>query len=343
VQRNQALWTAAWLALIGFVAGCPFDVDDTGADGTVVVLTDAGEVIAYTSDGSSEAWKENLGASSYGDLLVDGGYVFAFAGGSTVVALDGEDGTQVWSEELSGTVRGRLSFAGDTLFAQTADVVVALDADSGSELWTQAYSGLAGSMTTGDGALYCAGDPDVFKLDPDTGGETDSFSPGEAINDIVYSGGNAMLGGRYHVIAVDGGSMTEEWRFELTSSSVSGMDADLGDVYVSTDSQGVFGFESGSDDWFLHELDGLALDPPVYADDTIYVTESYTYLYSLDASSGAENWRWGTSNEPSGGVRVLGGTVYLADGSVLYGIPVNVGVPDWDQSTGDTILDIELL
>jgi len=137
--------------------------------------------------------------------------------------------------------------------------------------------------------------------------------------------------------------MDEAWRYELDSSSVTGMDSDLGDVYVSTDNDGVFGFDSGDEQWFLHGLVGRSLDPPVFADGVLYVTESYGDLVALDAVSGDEQWSWSTSNELSGGVRVLGRTVYLADGSALVGIDADSGTADWEQSPGGSILDIELL
>ena len=344
MQRNLAAWTAGWLALIGFVAGCPFDVDDTGADAGVVLLTDDGKVIAYSTDGSLEAWSEDLGSGGYGDLLVDGGQVFAWAGGATIVALDGDDGTELWAEDLEETPRGRLAITGDMLFAQTADVVVALDADTGSEIWKQSYSGLASAMAVGNGALFCAGSPDVYKLDPDTGAELGTYQPSENINAIVVAGERVVLGGRDHVISVSAGSMTEAWRYELEISSATGMDGDGSDVYVSTDNDGVFGFSGSGDVPFAHGLPEQPLDPPVYSGGSIYVTESYGSLYSLDASTGDEEWSWDTSSgELSGGIRVRGDVVYLADGERLVGIPVDTEVPDWDQSHEGVILDIELL
>jgi len=329
------------------LAGCPFDADDPSSEAGVVVLTGGGAVTAFSIDGTSEVWNSSVSGGSYGDLLVDGGYVFAVSEADVVVAFDGDDGTELWTAYLSGTARGRMVILGDTLYVQTVDDVVALDADSGGDMWVSpfALSGLSGSMATGEGALYCAGKPTTVRLDPDTGEQTSEYDNTESNAEIAFTGGYAVLGGEESVVGLAAVDLTWEWEYALDNASVTGMAADLGDVFVSTDNDGLLGFDSGTDQPFLYELEGRALDPPMVADGVIYVTESYGSLFALDASTGAEVWSLSQSppGESSGGVRVLGNTVYLALGSSIMGLDADSGSLDWDRSSGGTILDIEVL
>ena len=341
-MRSFASILAAVVAGALLLPGCPFELIDPTEDAGVVVLTDDGDVVAFSLDGSNIVWSDSVGSGSAGDLLVDGGYVFVAYEGSAVVAFDGADGTELWSADIGGTSRGRMAISGDSLFVQTADDVVALDADSGGNLWSWSYDGLSGAMATGEGSLYCAGDP-VRRLEPSTGEETStSYDAGQTVSDVAVSGGRVVIGGRYDVVSLTS-ALSEDWVYPLDDASVSGISADLGDVYVSTDGDGLLAFEAADPSPFMTALGGLALDTPEAADGMGYVTENYGDLYCLDGASGAEDWSWPTSNDLSGGVRVLGSTVYVADGSALVGLDADSGAADWEQSPGGSILDLELL
>ena len=329
--------------VIGLLPGCPFGVDDDGGgDAGVVVLTGDGDLVAYSTNGATTAWGETVGSGSFGDLLVDGGLIFVAVEGSSVAAMDSADGFEEWSVGIGGTVSGNLALLGDTLFVQTADDVIALDANSGDQLWSRSYSGLSGAMATGDGALGCAGEP-TLRLDPSSGSVEEEHDPGQIVPEIAVTDGVVVLGGRYDVIALDASSMVEEWSYPLTDASASGITTALGDIYVSTDNEGIYGFTSGSSSPFMQGLPTVPLDPPAYSDGLVYVTESYGDLFCLDAASGDELWSWETSGDFSGGVQVLGNTVYLADGNALVGLDASSESADWEQSPGGTILDLELL
>jgi outer membrane protein assembly factor BamB len=337
----------AVLALGVILFGCPFDADDPSGNAGVVVLDGGGTVTAVSSDGTREVWSASVASGAHGDLLVDGGYVFVISEDDVVVAFDGADGTELWEAPIDGTARGRMAILGDVLYVQTADEVVALDADSGGDMWASPYllSGLSGSMVTGEGALFCAGKPTTARLDPDTGDALHEYDNDESNAEIVVSGGYAVLGGAETVVGLAASDLTWDWEYALDNASVTGMFADLGDVFVSTDNDGLLGFDSGLDQLFLHALEGMALDTPYSADGVVYVTESYGSLYALDASTGTELWPWhdNDASDPSAGVRVLGNTVYLALGSALVGLDADGGTAEWELGTDDTILDIEVL
>lgn len=335
------------LALGVVLSGCPFDADDPSSDAGAVILDSHGGVTAYSIDGSSEVWSASVAGGSYGDLLVDGGYVFVISDDTALIALDGADGTELWSAPLGSTARGRMAVLGDTLYVQTADDVFALDADSGGEMWAGplTVSGLSGAMATGEGSLYCAGKPTTVRVDPDTGDQLDEYDNDQSNAEIVVTGGYAVLGGSDAVVGLAATDLVWDWEYILDNASVTGLAADLGDVFVSTDNDGLLGFDAGIDAPFMHELTGKALDPPWVDDGVIYVSESYGSLYALDASSGTEVWSWddNSASDPIGGVRALGATVYLALGSSLVGLDADTGTADWEQSTGGTIVDIEVL
>jgi len=322
------------------LAGCPFDLDDD--DAGVVVLTSSGDVTAFSADGTSVAWTVAVGAVDFGDLLVDGGVVFVQTGGSTVVALDGADGVEVWSAEIGGSAVGQLALLDDALFVQTADDVVALDADSGGELWAETYGGLSGAMATGEGALFLGGDP-VRRLDVASGAEDASYDLGDPfVPGIGVTGGRVIVGGRFDVVSLQPDDLAEDWVHPLGDASTTGLTVDGGDVYVSTDNVGLYGFDAGDPTPFVHALDDTALDPPVADGGVVYVTESFGDLFAVDPVSGEPDWTWDSSAEHRGGLAVRGATLYLADGSALVGIDADAGTASWEQSPGGTLVAVDV-
>ncbi len=327
----------------GWLTGCDLfdDVPDDIEPG-VIVLTDTGSVVAFDEDGKTAIWDATLASGAAGDLLVDGGSVFVINSQSSVLALDASNGAELWSASVGGTTRGRLETLGDAVFVQTADEVIGLDADSGAELWSQSFDGLSGALTTGDGALFVAGDP-VRRLDPSSGDEEASYDIGDSyVPDIVVSGGMVIVGGRNEVVSLTT-SLDEEWAYPLDDTYTSGIAVDSGDFYVATDAEGLLGFDTTDSEPFMEVLAGEALDVPTVTNGKIYVTISYGDLIRIDASDGTEDWAWSTTNEHMGGVRASGSSVYLADGEALVGLEADSGVAGWEQSLGGMILSIDLI
>ncbi len=332
----------AALLLVAVAAGCDI-LDEAWGDAGVAVLTSRGDVVTFTADGSSAAWDASVGGGDDGALLADGGVLYVASGTSTVRALDGEDGGELWAEDVGGSTRGRLVLAGDVLVGQTADAVFALDTADGSELWSRSYTGLSVALAEGDGALFAAGDP-VRRLSAATGEEEGTFSVGDSfVPDILFAGGTLMVGGRDAVFAVGPGSMEEEWNHPLSGTYTSGMVADGSDVYVATDADGLLGFDASSATPFLEALPGEPLDPPATAGGMVYVTIPFGDLICIDPVDGSEVWSWAASGDHRGGVVVAGSSIYLADGDALVGLDVDGGTVEWEQSPGGTLLDIELL
>ncbi len=341
MRRFRAGFAAVAVATaLPVLSGCPDLLDE---DAAVVLLTEDGEIVGVADGGGSTVWSTSYGGGSHGDLLADGGTIYALVGGSTVVAVDGVDGGELWSVDLGSTGSGELAISGDTLFAQTLDRVVGLDAGSGEERFSEPYSGLSGAMAVGGGALVCGGDP-VRRLDPDDGSELASFATGNAqVTDLGVTGGRVIVGGWDAVWSLMPETLDEDWTHPLDNASASGVAVDGGEAFVATDNDGLLGFAANDGAPFMDALAGLPLDVPVASDGVVYVTESYGDLYAVDAADGSELWSTGTGNDRSGGIRVLGGTVYLADGDALVGIDGGSGVSDWEFASGGTILALDLL
>lgn len=338
----ERLAVACLLALAPAVlGGCPFDLGD--GDPAVVVMTSTGEVIAFDDEGNAPLWSHDVDAAEYGDLLADGGTVFVLTGGSEVLALDDLDGALVWTEDINGTTVGQLALSGDTLFAQTADEVVALDADSGEILWSESFDDLSGAMATGDGALFVGGDP-VRRLDPADGTQQASYEIGDPyVPAMAVTGGRVIVGGRYEVVSLFPDGLSQDWFHTLENSSTTGLVADGGDVYVTTDNEGLLGFEVGDSVPFLEAMLSTALDAPDVSDGTVYVSESFGDVYAVDAATGDETTLLQSTYEHRGGLAVSGNTVFLAAGASLVGIDAIAGGADWEQSPGGTVVALEAL
>lgn len=122
-------------------------LDDTGdvfarpavADGLAIAGTvggDGGRVIALDADDGSEVWTLEPAGNVQAAPAVGDGVVYLATDAGDLHALDIADGTERWLADLGGPIRTSPAVADGTLYVAVGDTVRALALGDGSERWT---------------------------------------------------------------------------------------------------------------------------------------------------------------------------------------------------------------
>ena len=252
--------------------------EPVGQKGIVYTIDSAGQVQALSIVGGKKIWSVLLpqkdGSRRVGTigtgLALDEGRLFAALGTGEVVALDPENGTELWRINLNSPVRSAPTVYGGRIFVITADnKLTALAQDDGRTLW-QHYDFFESLSLMGKAspavdhgigvAAFASGDVVAFR--PENGsilwteslGTSRLNSAGSEINDIRAR----------PVIAED--------KVYVVSSGgmLSALDLKNGGVI------------------WEREIGGV--NQPWLAGEVLYVLSSYEELVALEASSGKILW-----------------------------------------------------
>ena len=110
-----------------------------GSDGTTYVVVTAQNEVVALRDGA-EQWRHRLPARSYTAPFVAGGRVFVLTADRTLIALDAQNGAEIWSRERDGEPlvlqkSGVLLAVGNTLVTGYSGRIAGVSPDTGSEYW----------------------------------------------------------------------------------------------------------------------------------------------------------------------------------------------------------------
>ena len=113
------------------------------ADGKVFTLDAAGRVSAFSASSGAKLWAADLTPENEkskegfgGGLAIDGGRLYAATGYGTVVCLDPNNGSVVWTKVVGKPIRSSPTAAGGKIyFVSTDNHFYALSEDNGEQLW----------------------------------------------------------------------------------------------------------------------------------------------------------------------------------------------------------------
>jgi outer membrane protein assembly factor BamB len=116
--------------------------------GSLFVVDTDGNVFAFNADTGARLWTHripvpgDLEASIFGGgVSYSNGRVYATSGVGDVIALDAQNGSQIWSVKPSGPLRGAPTLAFNAVFVMTQDnQIISLNAADGAVLWQQTGS-----------------------------------------------------------------------------------------------------------------------------------------------------------------------------------------------------------
>ncbi len=167
VALNTGELNRVWSSSIGSGASktMPLNAQPIAADGRIFTLDTDARVRGFDAATGKSLWTAKAMPEKEDDPVIGGGLAYAggrlfvTAGFNEVLAMNPGDGSILWRQKISSTVRSAPSAMPDRIFVVTVDnQTIALDAATGKQLWT--HQGL--SETTGLlGAASPAANKDV--------------------------------------------------------------------------------------------------------------------------------------------------------------------------------------
>lgn len=222
--------------------------------------------------------------------------------------------------------------------ATKAGQVVALDADAGDVLWT--FEGpedwFTGPAVGGDLVYVGNHAGGVYALDPSTGEEAWSWSPGSIDGDAgdpgvvappAYRDGTVYVGvhGLGAVVALDAATGEARWHRSLDGANAKTSPAVDGDrVYV-----GVTG----------HERVETGTETTTGDDDaeSMPTVRTVGTVAALSATDGAVEWTWETDRSVRSSPAVVGDRLYAGAGDGLVALSRADGEERWGVTFGDFV------
>ena len=331
------------------------------SNGVVYVGSDDNHLYAFDAVSGELRWQYETEDWVSTAPAVGGGAVYARSEDGILHAVNAATGEGLWQQHTTGADRVSASpaFADGVVYAG-GNTLRALDASSGERLWVYGVVGQAFySPVVADGIVYVVDFGHLYAIDASTGallwlrwdnGLGGGIQPTSAAP-LVAEGAVYVQSEDGHLYALDALTGTLLWRYE-TGGVSGGPRADGGVVYVAANGGTVYGMVASSplataapaqereagDLLWQYRADEDLLSQPAAANGTLYVGAEDSYLYAIDALTGALAWRYKTDyrlvTEPP---TTADGTVYSrrADG-MLYAMDARSGELRWQYQAGES-------
>jgi outer membrane protein assembly factor BamB len=318
--------TEQWVS--SFISGSAY-AGVAMADGRVFISNMDGYERAFDAYTGDTLWAVLLGGSYYGTStpIVNNGVVYVVFGnsnGGTLYALDGSNGTVLWSlgpsQGLDFSAQAENALTEGTVFAvlDTGEIC-AVDASTGVMKWTTYCNAhWMDGIAIGGGMVFgCTDNMDVFALDEFTGDvlwqtalDSPVYSTPVFAHGAIYVG--SVSGTMYALDAITG---TEIWSTSGLGSIYFSSPACYGStIYFGTDAGTLYALDAdtGSTIWSTY-VGWWIESSPAYSNGYIYFNEWDGYLMVLDAVTGKiiESHDLGSSS--SSDPAVSNGWVWVAD------------------------------
>lgn len=303
---------------------------NAGAAGDAVLspAISAGHVYAAGSDGTvvkvnlqdgKPSWRVNAGARLSGGVGVDANTIAVGSPEGEIIALEASSGVVRWRARVSSEVLSAPVVAADLVLIRSADSrVFALDARDGRRRWVYQRSGANLSVRSPAGLVVAHGNAyggfaggKLVAIALSNGGvrweATVALPHGtnelDRVTDVVglpwvaeHEVCAVAYQGRVACFEASNGSAL--WGREM--SSVSGLIADAGYVFVSDDRGAVHALDrsSGTSVWKQDKLFRRALTLPVPLGRQVAVGDVQGYVHLLSRDSGAFEARLATDGSP---------------------------------------------
>lgn len=332
VALNGGELNKIWSSSIGAGAdkNLPLNSQPVAADGRVFALDTEARVRGFDAATGKTLWTAKVKPEAEDDPVIGGGVAFSggrlfvTAGFNEVVALNPNDGSELWRVKVPGAVRSAPSAMPDRVYVVTLDnQTIALQAEDGKQLWTHQglteTTGLLGAASPAanrDIVLPAYSSGELYALQAETGmtSWSDTVAPmarsgmGASFSDIrglpVIDRGTVVAisyGGR--IAAIDERTGERKWdariagsqtpflagnRVFLVNSDSAVMSLDLGNGKVNWSTQ-LPQYDNPED------LEGaLVWYGPILAGNRLLIFASNGQARDIDPKSGAITREWST-------------------------------------------------
>jgi len=273
----------------------------------------------------TQLWMKRSG--SVATPVVSGGTVYV-AEGSTLRAYDTEDGSLLWSLDTDGPIEDSPTVLDGTVYVTGGPETYALNAQDGEQEWSHRSTGGTSASpkvrvdeSTGGGTVYAPKDTSLYGLGRSTGTQVWSTEIGGPIGgspalsgETVYMSGED---GNLYSLEADGGSV--DWRKEVGTSIVTDPVVTDDGVFV-VDSRGkAVSFNAEGDQRWTNSIRSAVTSSPAVDEDHVYVPTDDGTLHGIRTSeSGFEDWVFETEQGAMTAPAVVGDSIYVGAGSILY-------------------------
>ncbi len=323
------------------------------ADGRVFVTVkengNGTKLFALDPANGAILWSTILGGSvNWSASCYENGRVFAMNSAGVLRAFDAATGTLIWSTFIAQN----LLYSPPTVFQGviylSADSVFAVSADTGAVLWTKSVFGgdTSSPAVTSDGLWVSYSCPNVYKLNPATGAQIWSYSPG-------CSGGGGqtpvLYNGRLYVRDIfspdsifnaDTGTIIGNFIAKNNPAflGATGFFLDGSKVYGSFGTLRARDINTNAELWSFAG-DGQLQSAVLVVNDFVYVGSASGKLYALDAATGRQAWVT-TAGASIPYVDEIGGypTTGFAAGEGLLVIPTSTTLVAYDVDNSPPVL-----
>ncbi|HUO04739.1 MAG TPA: PQQ-binding-like beta-propeller repeat protein [Candidatus Binataceae bacterium] len=309
--------------------GAVYSSPAIGADGTVYIGSDDGNLYAINPDGTKKWIFATSGSEGSSPAVGTDGTIYIRTGSDILYAIN-PDGTKKWQfatgiSTASFPVMSSPAIGTDgTIYVGADDGKLYAVNPGGTQKWAFTTSfGIHSSPVVGaDGTIYVGSDDEnLYAINPD-GSQKWAFWTG----DNVWASPAIGADGTIYVCSVDGnlhavtdggeGSVTQRWAFptggvDYESSPAIGVD---GTIYIGSGSDKLYAINSdGTQRWAFAAGGAVWLSSPaIGADGTIFVGSDDFDLYAINPY-GAKKWMFVTSD------RVWSSPAIGSDGTIYVG------------------------
>ena len=247
--------------------------------------------------------------------------------------IGGSIGHTKWSFDTSGPVSSSPTVVDETVYVGGGSSVYAIDADDGTERWSfeTGDSVWKSSASVGDGVVYIGDSAGtVYALDANDGSERWSFETDDSIQSSPAVADGTVYVGSWDdfLYALDAADGTERWRYDTGTGPSSSPAVVDGTVYVGDDGGAMIALsaDDGTERWEFGTGGRAVTSSPAVANGSVYVGADDGDVYAITGSTtvpadgGAEDAEGGddSGGTPNVGLLAAGVGAISAVGGLWY-------------------------
>lgn len=289
----------------------------------------------------NQLWQFDTGGEVHGAPTLSNGILFVMSKSGSLVAIDGNFGTQLWTAQITGYVtRVSPAVADGIVFAGGGFSFGAWDAVTGKQLWSVPlqYVGQSSPVLTNDLVIVSSQERWTYALDRRNGEivwrvptEGIVFGAPAVLEDLAYYATDEGI-----VYAVDLGSGRVIWRQTVTGSVFGSPVVSQGMVLVATQAGQFVALDSESGAIRWTALHGGS-HPPATNGDIVVISDADGGIYGLDLLTGEQRWLYPTGRPELTAPSLVENLVLIGSGSTVLALDLDTGLAVWYFLAGDIV------